>query len=345
MSNINNKIIGGEYALSHGVIQAGTKSFREWDENRKYFFSSGRCALYAILKDMEQMFTVGGVMLPDYLCDSITRTVVDAGWNYSFYHVDCDFHICTDSFAGCASKNKAILLIDYFGMTDLSADIFKIRSLFTDVIIIADCVQAFYSMEKYDADYCFTSFRKWFSCPDGAMVIKRSSDKMVELELNDGTWWQYKYAGNILKEYQEQVHDSIVLDLLEQGEERLDKDYLCRWNEASRRIFLSLDLKEIEARRKRNAKYLHEQLVKMDVDHLYSECGTPLFLPLLIEKRDDLRKLFFKESIFTPKHWPVLSTELNGSNVLYDKELSLICDQRYTLEDMEKQISVIRNCR
>lgn len=341
MVNINKKIIGGEFAISHDLIKKGENTCVDNVEQGKYFFSSGRCALFAILKDIEQ--TLGrGVILPDYLCESITQTIIDAEWKYSFYHINKDFHIDIDSLKVTISDNKVLLLVDYFGMTDLSADISKIRNLYPGVIVIADCVQAFYSMGKYDADYCFTSFRKWFPCPDGAMVVKRNLDKMVEIELTDGTWWQYKYAGNILKEYHEHVDDSIVLDLLMKGENYLDKEYLCRWDEESKKLFLKLDIEGIKESRKCNAKYLHEQLIKMNISHLYSEEGTPLCIPLMVDDRDDLRRAFFKENIFTPKHWPFVSVELNGENDLYDIELSLICDQRYTLEDMEKQISVIK---
>ena len=54
----------------------------------------------------------------------------------------------------------------------------------------------------------------------------------------------------------------------------------------------------------------------------------------------------FNNNIFTPIHWPFESEALNGSvkNQLYENELSLICDQRYTIDDMKRQIEVLRKC-
>ena len=51
----------------------------------------------------------------------------------------------------------------------------------------------------------------------------------------------------------------------------------------------------------------------------------------------------FKNNIFTPVHWPYESENLNGfiENQLYETELSLICDQRYSLNDMNRQIEVL----
>lgn len=344
MAKDNNNVIGGEFAISYDLIQQKGKI--KINAEDRFFYSSGRAALYAILKDIEHAFgKSGGVLLPDYLCDSVTNTIVDANWAYSFYHVQNDFHMDIESIKLCGPENKVIVLIDYFGMTDLTDDIANIRRKLPSTIVVADCVQAYYSMGKYDADYSFTSFRKWFPCPDGAMVIKKNDGGMDNVDFCESDWAEYKYAGNILKEYSCFVSDSIVLKLLEKGEEHLDKSYLCQWNEESKKLFYRIDKNAVQKKRNENAKYLHEQLKTLNIKHLYSEESTPLFIPILVDDRDCLRKSFFAENIFTPKHWPVCNSEINGVNELYDKELSLICDQRYDLEDMERQISVIKNIR
>lgn len=340
MAKNNNNVIGGEFAISYDLIQQKKKNGKN-DED-KFFYSSGRVALYAILKDIEQTFDKsGGVLLPDFLCDSITNTVIDAGWNYTFYHIGRDFHIDCTSFNDLDHNKTVILLIDYFGMTDLTKDILGLKEKYPNTVIVVDCVQAYYSMDKYDADYCFTSFRKWFPCPDGAMVLKKTQSKMIDIDMEPSVWQQYKFAGNFLKCFPEYVGDDIVLDLLEKGEEYLDKHYLCNWDEESKKIYAALDIELIGEKRRKNAQYLHEKLSDMNIEHIYKEGTTPLFIPILVDGRDELRRAFFKENIFTPKHWPVTSEAVNGVNELYAKELSLICDQRYTLDDMEAQIGVI----
>ena len=51
----------------------------------------------------------------------------------------------------------------------------------------------------------------------------------------------------------------------------------------------------------------------------------------------------FKNNVFTPVHWPYESDILNGQkkNKLYETELSLICDQRYSMDDMKRQVKVL----
>lgn len=344
MAEGNNSIIGGEFAISHEMLsQQGNLEFVENKNDGFYYYSSGRCALYAILKDIECSFgKSGGLFLPNYLCDSVTQTAIDAEWNYDYYPIKRDFHLDINSLNISAQDKKAILLIDYFGMTDLSAEVAIIRKQYPNLIIIIDCVQAFYSLEEYDADYSFTSFRKWFPCPDGALVKKKTTDSMVKLSLNEGDWWRYKYAGNILKSFPEHVSDAIVLDLLQKGEKSLDKDYLCKWDENSKRFFLSIDTEEIKKIRLRNASFLHKKLTELNVEHLYSENVVPLFIPIMVNNRDELRKMMFDERIFAPKHWPRVSELLNGENNIYDAELSLICDQRYGIDDMIRQIDVVK---
>ena len=71
-------IIGGEYKID------GEKLICREMENIDY--SSGRCALYCILRSIGREGDV--ILLPNYLCDSISQTVNDAGWKYEFYRID-----------------------------------------------------------------------------------------------------------------------------------------------------------------------------------------------------------------------------------------------------------------
>lgn len=330
------KVIGGEFSILEKTLNK-----KNQDKKSDFPFSSGRCALFAILNDLGYVIGKRGVLLPNYLCESITNTIRDAGWTYSFYNINEYLHIDFTSLINF-KKYDVIVLINYFGMIKLDDDIKRIKALRPEMVIIEDDVQAYYEINNSIADYSFTSLRKWFPCPDGA-EIKTARGLIRKTELQENNWAQYKLAGNILKNYSDYVDDSIALALLNKGEEVLDTEYLSPCSEATRSIVTSLDLNEIACKRKKNAKILHKELLEMNIPHLYSESSVPLFIPIFIENRDELRRAFFAEQIFVPKHWPRISDELNGMNPLYDTELSLICDQRYGAEDMLKQISVIKN--
>lgn len=329
------RIIGGEFAIYSKLLSKNEKSI-------ELQYSSGRSVLYSILMHIKGIHKK--ILLPAYLCDSITRTVIDAGWEHDFYQIDEFLHPCVDNnFCSKIEKFDAILLINYFGLVDLKKDIAKIRKEKVDIFIIEDDVQAFYTVNESLADCSFTSLRKWFPCPDGAMLHTGGSIQIEPCIKMENEWSQYKLAGNLLKEQADYLDDSIMLSLLNQGEDILENGYLSSCSKASKQILANLNLEQIAHQRKRNAKRLHCELKKLGIRHLYSDNGVPLFIPIFVENRDELRSVFFAEQIFTPKHWPHINDNLCGDSWLYDQELSLICDQRYGMGDMEKQIKVLKD--
>lgn len=326
------KIIGGEFAIDSTLLQDKRESI-------DLQYSTGRSALYSILMH------IGGehrkILLPEYLCDSITKTVIDAGWEYVFYQLDESLHICVDS----KLRNKefdAILLINYFGVVNVTKDVEIIRKERKEIFIIEDDVQAYYSLFNTSADFAFTSLRKWFSCPDGAQLYVNKQQQIKPCIAMNNTWSQYKLAGNLLKQHSEYIEDALFLSLLDKGEELLEQGYLSPCSDASKQIIANLNFDKIADQRKHNAKILHYELEKIGIRHLYSDDSVPLFIPIFIDERDELRKSFFSKEIFTPVHWPKTNDCLNGDSNLYNQELSLICDQRYGEIDMMRQIDVIK---
>lgn len=327
------EVMGGEFPILPAYLKPNKK------ENGGIRYASGRGALYSILAQLNDKDK--SILLPDYLCDSVTRTVTDAGWKYEFYHIDKALQICLPR-EDTLHRFSAILLIHYFGMVDASRVVEAIRKSNPHMIIIEDDVQAFYAMERSAADYAFTGLRKWFPCPDGAMVKSKGQIPESICIHASGRWSSYKLAGNVLKNFAPEIGDRVALELLEKGEALLEEEYLSPCSEAGKTIFNHLDLDFIAQRRKENASFLHKELEKLQVEHVFEADGVPLFVPIFVKDRDRLRSAFFAENVFTPKHWPWISEALNGHNVLYEEELSLICDQRYGISHMSRQIDILK---
>lgn len=333
-------IIGGEFKIALPGIKTTAV------ENRK-FFSSGRGAFAAILrKIISQNNTIhkwGGVILPDYLCSSITQVCIDEKMPYQFYHIKENLVPDEKDLFSKLEDSSVVLLISYFGMIDIKDVADKIKKQNPNVVIILDDVQNYYSQysESTFWDYRFNSFRKWFAVPDGAEVFCKSGD--IDFPKEKNTFAQYKFSGNMLKNFSDWVDDYVCLDLIEKGEEILDKEYNCECSKISSCMITQISFEEIKEKRKENAAYLHTELEKLGIKHIYhSEC-VPLFVPIFLKNKSEVRKEMFKNNIFTPVHWPYESENLNGfiENQLYETELSLICDQRYSLNDMNRQIEVL----
>lgn len=283
----------------------------------------------------------------------MVSTIKDAGWNLSYYNLDNNFHIDKKDVPLIKSK-KVLLLVDYFGCVDLSSDIKQIRNINKDIIIIADCVQSFFKLDSYDSDYTFTSLRKMCEIPFCSIAIKKRNSHFymsnqflvskIDLTFNSSAdkWYEYKFLGNLLKSFPSIFSDNCILNLLKQGEDLLDRDFQHDMAVPSYlpKMLNAVDFDNIKIKRKANAALLHKELNRLNIKHLFNDSSVPLFVPIFIKNRDVVRKKMFENNIFPPIHWPVLTSLCSE---IVNSELSLICDQRYTDDDMLKQISILEN--
>ena len=132
------KIIGGEFKIPF-------VKFNSFFSTKNYF-SSGRAALFGVLSNINKEETKG-IQLPNYLCSSITQTIIDFGLNYTFYKIDKDTLLPNEQeILNKSKKFPIILLINYFGLVsnDLIIENLKKHNL----IVILDNVQNYYGDRK-----------------------------------------------------------------------------------------------------------------------------------------------------------------------------------------------------
>ncbi len=337
--NIVDDIVGGEFKIDTHFLESdfdiGVESKSEGQE-----FASGRTALYAILLDLKS-HGYNRILVPDFLCGSIFLPIFSLGLKWEKYHINKN--MMPELLENCLIPHSAVLLINYFGMLDLAEMVSWLKA-YSDIKVIIDDVQAYFSEHIANVDYRFISLRKWFPVPDGAYVYaEKNVLNRLEVFSRKGKFARYKFAGNLLKNYTAFIGDNLSLDLIGQGEDEIDNDYLVKHTRISNYIMPQLDLEIIAKQRKMNAKILHEALLEMGITHLYSCEAVPLFIPILISNRDNIRKALFQNKIFCPIHWPKPEVYKDKINPLYDEELSLICDQRYGEEEMRRQLEVIKS--
>ena len=334
------KIIGGEHKIDPNALQCRinrTVSPR---------FSLGRTCLHAILASLQS--EISCLLLPDYLCYSVVEVPLKMKMPIAHYHISTDFMPDYEDVRKKINENigkMGIVLISYFGIVDLNDSIHSIREEFPDVILIVDDVQNYFGFGKhYDYDYCFTSYRKWFALPDGADILQKNNNMKLEYCYQSNPEYAvYKTAGNLLKNNTEMLGDSFSLELIEKGEEMMDESYLYSCSEIGRSLYQRVDTELAARKRKENAEYLHKGLQRLNIEHLYDSSKIPLFIPIIHKNRNQIRKALFADNVFPPVHWPVIDADAQGNNELYEIELSLICDQRYDEEDMERILRGIEN--
>ena len=140
------------------------------------------------------------------------------------------------------------------------------------------------------------------------------------------------------------------LKMFQQAELLLDSDYE---HYAADEVSLGIaaQLNSSVERRRRNAQMLMDSLQKSSIATPFfsslNDADVPLVVPVAVKKgkRDALRRYLIDNRIYCPIHWPISKLHdkiTSDERELYDVELSLICDQRYSGADMDYQMSVIK---
>ena len=338
-------MIGGEFEIKINDLS----DFNSNDEKSVagfYAYSSGRAALHHILSYLRKEKKTDKIMLPDYLCTSIVRTINVMDFDIIFYPLNNQLQIEQNTFATLYDKGFAVFLINYFGITKMTDQIEYIKSIDSDAVIIEDNVQSFYSFmyEDHDVDFQFSSLRKTFAIPDGGLV---KSKHALHETTKDNSFSQFKVAGGILKSLRNLnvFDDNVYLSLLEQGETLIDSDLFSSMSKIAEHLYLKTDFEHVRNVRKENANYLLKGLNELGISSILipDEDSVPLFIPLLIEDRNRIRKKMFEYQIFCPVHWPLEGLNLVTGKKMQENELSIIVDQRYNTKDMDLILSMMEN--
>lgn len=347
MSSYN--IIGGEFEIADSQCVRNTPPHPVFGDKIVYSYSSGRAALYNICKALQGK--ISKVLLPDYLCYSIPATIEKSGIAYEYYTLNSDLEPDVDSVGSLFEDvGTAVLVIDYFGCVDTSKVISSIKNTCPSAVIILDDVQSPFTIgEPSEADYLFTSFRKAYPVSDGAYVV--TSDNSLSQPTVRSKFAQYKLAGELLKKFRDEDYyeDNVYLSLLSTGEELIDNDLDTDMCDHAKKVMSILDVGRIKTLRRRNVEVILDGLRSLSIKTLLDipDGRTPLFVPITLHNRDEVRRDMFGQNIFCPVHWPI---EKDGDRLvkgteLSRTELSLIIDQRYSMTDMHRILDILEKTK
>lgn len=300
---------------------------------------SGRTALDFIIKDLKASGAFGSIMLPSYCCDSMIDPFIRNNVEVSFYkasHKELDFH---------ENNKDAVLLLDYFGYVDDQVTRIANRAKDNGQLVIYDATH-YLGERDIAADYSFRSYRKWFFC-NYASVIKADGEWKIPFptQINSVYVENRNIAAELKKDFISKGigEKNVFLNMFSKAETLLKEDYLNYFGEK-----VVCDISYIAEVRRANARRLIDGLCEIKEIKFWrnqiKDIDTPLFVPILVQKniRNELRRYLIEHQIYCPIHWPVskLHSNING---IYENELSLVCDQRYSFDDIDREIEVVKN--
>ena len=319
-------------------VEIATQPCQIFDNNIQWYIS-GRSALQAIIKDLRWAKTVS---MPAWCCDSMVKPFVDAGMKIKFYPVYPDHGLKQEIDVDA----DVLFLMDYFGYTEERVN--------DHPCIIRDVTHSFFSRNYDDADYYFGSLRKWCGICTGGFAWSKKKNRLYEGIKNGFNYVSLRSEAMDLKSSYinkktsisgELVTDKHFLSIYEKAEQELDNIGIVAAPERDIELARMLDVDYIVSRRKENGRALMKAFPDMIVFPDLGEHDCPMFVPILVPngKRDALRRYLIERDIYCPVHWPVSSYHEADSKsaVLYNDCLSLVCDQRYKQEDINRIINTI----
>ena len=273
------------------------------------------------------------------------QSFIDRGLHIKFYNIG----MSDDGFTYALpdlETDSILLVMSYFGLNtktahDLIADAKKKKG----VTVIEDITHSLLCDNPYSlqSDYLVASLRKWFSVPAGGWAGKRhgSFAKKPHLDSNHAVAdkvqamkQKFDYLTGRITE-----KETFLLANAKFDNDLIHVDKMLKMDDITYQTLLRTDVQNVIRRRRANASVLLKQLSKVSGDvitlpKIDLSQDVPLFLPIFLAKdmRDMLRSELIANAMYCPVHWPEV---MGADKSVRDRELSLICDQRYTEDDMQ----------
>ena len=303
------------------------------------WYLSGRSALNAIINSLQGCHTAA---IPSWHCDSMVAPFIKAGFDVKFYPVYWRNTLVQKPILDC----DVLLIMDYFGYSTETPDLSSYKGT-----VIRDVTHSMFSKEYYDSDYYFGSLRKWCGVWTGGFAWARDKHRLIEGDPEEGDYSDLRRKAMQYKS--EYINGSRTekdhLTLYVEAEEQLDALYVVRASERDVNMAAHLDTGIMVSARRRNAEILRKAFPELLIFPEMQSTDCPMFVPILVPngKRDELRQYLVHNDIYCPVHWPVsehLQQFLDDRTYeIYSDELSLVCDQRYLEDDMERTVETIRS--
>ncbi len=313
------------------------------------FTFSGRTAIDVVLKNINKK---SYALVPSYCCDSMLVPFRDLGIKYDFYNVKRgEEGICIELDQKSLMESDILLLCNYFGYkVDFPKDII-IRFQNQGGIVIEDITHSLLSHSSYHhySDFLVASLRKWGNLLDGGYCCSRTQNLLYKPRKTPPKEFIEKKTLAMKQKAAYLANDKgekgTFLNLFRQCNQFLANNYRdYTITEVSYEMLHTWNINDIRKQRINNAKTLYNSFhsiknIKPLFNYSLIEC--PLFVPIVVLKgnRDALKNKLIDNNIYCPVHWP--KPEIKCGADLYDKEISLICDQRYSEKDMEKIIRIL----
>lgn len=345
------KEIGSEFWLEDSVLKKSTQDKMYSDipffkfKNVQYT-TTGRGAITYIIRSLN--LKSKKALLPAYICESVILPFEQHGFEISYYQINEDL---TPNFKNIKMDFDVFFHLGYYGFKTNSIEDLPISHSGKNVI--EDITHSIFSKNDAEGinDFQIGSIRKWLGIPSGGLVKGTKITDMNLPKSNNGFVQLRKKALVEKNKYINQnSKDKEYLTSFNKAENIIDNDVdAYEIDSDSLDIIRTFDYNEMIQKRRENYQVLLNGITQnKKVIFIFEELPDtvcPMFFPIYVNDRDSLRSFLTKNKIYCPVHWPVPPQVKNTldetTTYIYNNILSIPCDQRYGMDDMQRIVKVI----
>ena len=348
----SDKEIGSDFKIPFSLIfKKKTKTIPK----NTVLLSSGRDCLEYIIKKLGLEKEKKTVLLPSYLCDSITVLFKKHDITVNFYKVNKNLEIDLNDFNKKMKNVSAAFIINYFGFLQPKRQEIKELCKKNCAALIEDDVQSFLSKKNLVGDIALNSFRKITPLPDGAALYddieKKGENVRLKRSFRHGWYVLLRSKAGIMKNVG--FLKPVWRWMFAVTEKKLIDKYSkpAGMSSFSRNLLQKLDFEEIKIKRRENYASLAKELENIrKINVMFPTLPKdvcPSGLPILCKDRDGVKKHLIENKIYPPIHWllpeVISKSEFRDSWWLSDRILTIPIDQRYDKKDMERIVKALKN--
>lgn len=291
-------------------------------------YLSARSALFHLLITLQPK----RLWMPYLICQSVIDAVISAKIEIEWYQLDEEFR---PNLPPVVNPEDFIFFVDYYGQC--SSQKKYLLENYPKEQIIFDHSQAFFA-PNFSVSATIYSPRKFFGVPDGGLLT--TSFHLPKPEQQDRT--SVERVQHLLIQHEFGTEKGYIH--FQNAESSLEKTSATRMSEFTEQMLLSIDYMSIKQRREHNYRLLHERLAGINTFRFISEEPEgPFCYPLYFPSRH-LRSELIKHGVFVATYWKEVFERVPADSVeghFVNHLLAIPCDQRYSLEDIERVSKII----